>query len=84
VAALEQVVNARRKVVGTKQTLKALEKGEALLVLVARDADEKVSRPVVALAEASGVELRYTDSMLELGKLCGIKVKAATAAVLEL
>ena len=80
----DQVKNASRKVVGTKQTLKALEKGDALIVLVARDADEKISRPVVALSEARGVELHYVDSMLELGKLCGIKVKAATAAIIEL
>lgn len=79
----EEIKNARRKVVGTRQTLKALEKGEVLLALVAGDAEEKVVRPVVALAEARGVELRRIDSMLELGKLCGIKVKAAAAAILE-
>lgn len=81
---MDQVKNARRKVVGTKQTLKALEKGEALIVLVASDADEKISRPVIALSEARGVELHFVDTMIELGKLCGIKVKAATAAVLEI
>ncbi len=79
----EQIKDARRKVVGTKQTLKALEKGEALVVYVAEDAEEKVSRPVVALCEARGVELRFVGSMLELGKMCGIKVKAATAAIIE-
>jgi large subunit ribosomal protein L7A len=79
----EQLANAGSKVVGTKQTLKALEKGEALAVFIARDADEKVSGPVAALCEARGVELHFVDSMLELGKLCGIKVKAAAAAVLE-
>ncbi|MBS3943679.1 MAG: ribosomal L7Ae/L30e/S12e/Gadd45 family protein [Dethiobacter sp.] len=77
----DQLRNAKDKVVGLKQTVKALEKGEALMVFIARDAEEKVSRPVVALCEASGVELHYVDTMLELGKMCGIKVKAATAAV---
>lgn len=79
----DEIKAARRKVVGTKQTLKALEKGEALLVLVARDAEEKVSRPVVALSEAGGTEIRLVDSMVELGSMCGIKVKAAAAAILE-
>ncbi|MEW5783696.1 MAG: ribosomal L7Ae/L30e/S12e/Gadd45 family protein [Bacillota bacterium] len=81
---LEQLKDARQKVVGTKQTLKALEKGEALAVFIAGDADPKVSGPVIALCETRGVALHYVDSMLELGKLCGIKVKAATAAILEL
>jgi len=77
------IKSARGKVVGLKQTIKALEKGEALVVFMARDAEEKISRPVVALCEARGVELHYVDTMQELGKLCGIKVKAATAAILE-
>lgn len=80
---IEQLKETRHKVVGTKQTLKALEKGEALAVFVARDADAKVTGPVIALCEARGVELHYVESMLELGKLCGIKVKAATAAILK-
>ena len=79
----DQIKSARSKVVGMKQTLKALEKGEALAVFIARDAEEKVSRPVAALCEARGVELHYVDTMLELGKMCGIKIKAATAAILE-
>ena len=80
---IEQLKEARHKVVGTKQTLTALEKGEALAVFVADDADEKVITPVITLCEARGVELHHVESMLELGKLCGIKVKAATAAILK-
>ncbi len=80
----DQLKNARRKVAGMKQTLKALEKGEALAVFIARDAEEKIIRPVAELCEAKGVELHYVDTMQELGKLCGIKVNAATAAILEL
>ncbi len=80
----ERLKNARSKVAGMKQTMKALEKGEALTVFIARDAEEKIVRPVEALCEAKGVEVHYVDTMQELGKLCGIKVKAATAAILEL
>ncbi len=79
----DQLKEARRKVVGTKQTIKALEKGEALRVYVAGDADEKVIRPVVSLCEEKEIEPYYVDSMGELGKMCGIKVKAAAAAVTE-
>lgn len=79
----DQLANARRKVVGTKQTIKALEKEEALSVYLARDADEKVLRPVVSLCEIKGIEPNYVDTMFELGKACGIKVQAAAAAILE-
>lgn len=78
-----RIAQARRKVVGTKQTLKALESGEAVMILLARDADEKVAAPVAALAENRGVEICYLETMSDLGKSCGIKVNAATAAIIE-
>ena len=77
----ELLSNSRNRVVGTKQTIKALEKGEVQKVFIARDAEEKVTRPVVSLCEKSGIESYYIDSMEQLGKLCGIKVKAAVAAI---
>jgi len=79
----DQLSKARRKVVGTKETIKALEKGEALRVYIAGDAEEKVIRPVVSLCEAKNIEPHYVETMTELGKMCGIKVKAATAAITE-
>lgn len=78
-----KVSQARRKIVGTKQTLKALEKGEAVLVLLARDAEEKLRAPVEALAGDKRIEIAYVENMSSLGKICGIKVKAAAAAIIE-
>jgi len=79
----ELIKKAERKVVGTKQTLKALEKGEVSMVIIARDAEDKVIRPVLLLCEANKIELHYVDSMVQLGRMCGIKVKAAVAAITE-
>ncbi len=75
------ITNSRNKVVGTKQTIKALENDEVLKVYIARDADEKIVQPVIYLCEANNIELLYVESMQQLGKLCGIKVKAAAAAI---
>ncbi len=75
--------SARRKVVGTKQTIKALENGEVKTLFIARDAEEKVTQPVLALCKTCNIEPLYVDSMLQLGKMCGIKVKAAVAAITE-
>ncbi len=77
------ITNSRNKVVGTKQTIKAIENGEVHKVFIARDAEEKVISPVVTLCEAKNIEPHYVESMQQLGKLCGIKVKAATAAIKE-
>lgn len=71
-----------RKTVGTKQTLKALEQGRVIKVFIARDADERVVRPVVDLSREKQVELVFVDSMQELGRACGIQVGAASVAIM--
>lgn len=80
---LERLKSARKKSIGTKQTAKAIEKGNTRLVYVARDAEDHVIREVVRLARERGLELIQVDSMVVLGKACGIEVGAATAAVLD-
>lgn len=71
------------KVVGVKQTIKAIKAGTVKTVYIAKDADDKFIQPVRLLVEEESLELVYVDSMKELGKLCGIDVGAATAAVLK-
>jgi large subunit ribosomal protein L7A len=81
---LESVRAAEARAVGASQTVKAVQRGRARLVLVARDAERKVIDPVVRAAREHGVPLVEVDSMRELGRACGIAVGAAAAAVLEL
>lgn len=82
---IEELKKAPKKVVGTKQTIKSLEKHSEHVdkVYIARDAEEHVIYPIQQLAQAKHVEIVYIDSMHELGQMCGIKVKAAVAAILE-
>lgn len=70
------------KVVGVKQTVKAVRNGKAKTVYVAEDADEKFIQPIIQLAQENSIEVVSVASMKELGKLCGIDVGAATCAVL--
>ncbi|HYG58897.1 MAG TPA: ribosomal L7Ae/L30e/S12e/Gadd45 family protein [Symbiobacteriaceae bacterium] len=80
---LERLKTARKKSIGTKQTAKAVEKGSARVVFVARDAEEHVTRDILRLTREKGVELVLADSMMALGKACGIEVGAAVAAILD-
>lgn len=81
--AMERLKNACNRVVGTKQTQKAVEKGQVQVVYVARDAEERVVAPIVRLSEEKSLELVLVDTMAELGKACRIKVGAAAAAALR-
>jgi large subunit ribosomal protein L7A len=80
---LERLKTARKKSIGSKQTAKAMEKGSARTVFVAKDAEEHVTREIVKIAQAKGLELVQVDSMMALGKACGIEVGAAVAAILD-
>ena len=72
-----------QRVVGTKQTLKAIQAGKAELVYLARDADEHVTGPVRRECEDRGIDMVEVDTMAELGKACAIEVGAAVACVMK-
>lgn len=80
---LEELKMAKHKVIGVKQTLKAVEKGEAERVYIADDAEERVVKDLKALCEAKGVPIHRVESMALLGKTCKIEVGAAAAALLK-
>lgn len=69
-------------IVGTKQTLKQLENGCVEVVLVAKDADDRVTGHVVELAKAKNVQIEFVETMKELGQRCNIEVKTAVAAII--
>lgn len=72
-----------KKVVGTKQTIKALEKNIAEVVYVANDADERIIRQILDLAEDQSIPVVSVDTMIQLGKECNIEVRTATAAIIH-
>lgn len=67
------------KVVGIKQSSKALKTGKGKKLYIAKDVNEAMVSELIELAKANSVEIVYIDTMKELGKLCGIDVKAAAA-----
>lgn len=79
---LEDLRRARHRTVGTKQTLKAVERGQAETVFVARDADAHVLRHLIALCRQRGLPVREVETMDALGGACGVEVGAASAAIL--
>ena len=70
-------------VVGVKQTVKAIKNGTVKTVYIAKDADDKLIQSVKVLVDENSLEVVYVNTMKDLGKLCGIDVGAATAAVLK-
>jgi large subunit ribosomal protein L7A len=79
----EKVLQAQKFVIGTKQTVKALKDGNVRELIIANDADAKVTAAVVKEALDINVPILYVDSMLKLGKACGIEVGASTVAIIR-
>ncbi|TCS81555.1 50S ribosomal protein L7ae-like protein [Tepidibacillus fermentans] len=79
----EKVKQAKHLSIGLKQTLKSLERDAALEIVVAKDAERRVTQKVIQLAEEKKVPIFYVDSMKQLGKACGIEVGASTVAILR-
>ena len=80
---LERIRQAKKRTIGSNQTLKMLQQSLAKAVYVARDAEKRVTQPIVDLAAKSDTPLLWVDSMKELGEACGIDVGAAAATILE-
>ncbi len=79
----ERLLSSRKKTVGAKQTLKALERGQAKVVFVAKDADRFVVDPILQLGLQKGIPIIQVETMQSLGKACRIEVGCAVAAILE-
>ena len=72
-----------KKTIGTKQTLKAVEKGTAQLVFIAKDAETKITAPIIELCKQKNIPVQYVETMAELGRACKIDVGAAAAALIS-
>jgi large subunit ribosomal protein L7A len=72
-----------KKAVGLKQSLKALQNGEAKTVIIAKDADESIIEEVKLICDNNNIEVIYVDEMKKLGKACNIDVGASVVCILK-
>ena len=77
-------LTAKEKVVGLKQTRRAILEGTAEKVFVACDAESRLRAPLLLLCESTGIQTEAHWTMKELGKACGIDVATAAAAIVAM
>ena len=66
-------------IVGVRQTRKTLQKGEAVEVYIALDADPDITDPIRGICNEDGIRVVEFNTMAELGKHCGIEIGASVA-----
>ena len=76
-------LNQEKKVVGTKQTRRALNDARAKKIFLAADADPRVTDPLIQLAKEKNVSVEEVPTMKELGSACGISVRCAVATIVQ-
>ena len=81
---LDALRNAPCRTAGVKQVLRALSAGKAERVYLATDVEQYLGEKILSACRAAGLDAQRCATMRELGKACGIDVKAACAAILRL
>ena len=79
----EKVLKANKLIIGTKQTVKAIQNTNVKEVVIAEDADRRVINKVLSISAEKNIPVVRVDSMKKLGKACGIEVGAATVAIID-
>lgn len=74
-------LQSSEKVVGAKQTKRAIQNGKAKVVFIAQDAETRLKESVSLLSAEHSIEVIWVDSMIQLGKACSVEVKTAAAAL---
>ena len=69
--------------IGYKQSLRALSEGKAEKLLIAADADEKMTAALTKAANEHGISVTDVSTMQELGEVCGIDVGSSCAVILK-
>ena len=75
---------SQEKVVGVKQSRKAIREGRATRVYLACDADPAITDPIAASCAQAGIPVETDYTLTQLGQACRITVGAAVVAVLAL
>lgn len=69
--------------VGFKQAVRALNEDKVEKVFLSEDCDSSIKDPIEVLCSEKNVALFYVPTMLELGRMCEIEVKASCAVILK-
>ena len=74
---------SKEKVIGVKQSRKAIRDGRAKRVFLACDADPAITDPVAENCQALGIPVDNAYTMAQLGHACRITVGASVVALLS-
>ena len=78
---MDRLKSSKKRIIGFKQTTKAIKEGRVTKVYIAKDADDSIKNNIVEVCSGKNLQIVYVNTMKELGEACGIEVKASTASL---
>lgn len=79
----EKVANATERVIGVKQTIRAVQQKTVKIIYIANDARQDLTLDLRSIAKKNGIPIVEVDSMKKLGLNCGISVGAASVGIIN-
>ena len=70
------------KIVGLKQVVNSIEKGNAKKVFLAKDVAPDIYDNILNLCKVNEIDIEFADTRKQLGAACKIDVPAAVAAII--
>lgn len=84
ISCLQEIAENKDRIVGLKQTLRAVQNGQVAVVYVANNVESHVSRRVADFCREKKVPMVVLDcDQKALGGICEIEVGAAVVALLK-
>ena len=81
---IQAIKDAKEKVIGLKQTLRAIQQYRIAHVYYATDLEDHILRKITAACQENGISLLPTKlNQEELGRFCQIEVGAAVVGIIK-
>lgn len=82
--AIEIIKEKKEKVIGLKQTLRAIQQDKVAQVFIASDIEDHITRKITVSCEDKKIPITTVDlNQKELGKICRIEVGASVVAIMK-
>ncbi len=80
---LDSELSLERKIVGLRQSLKAIKEDRVEKVFIARDVKPEFIKDFMEICEKQKINISYVDTKEQLGQICGIERGATVACILR-
>jgi large subunit ribosomal protein L7A len=81
---IQPIKEAKNKIIGLKQTLRAIQQDKVQIVYIANDIEEHILRQITEICGQKSVPLISLNmNQKELGRICQIEVGAAVVSLIH-